>query len=433
MKKTVKKRICILAAVLLVIALFSGGCAGEDRRQMVSAPEEETQLEVWICYDRNVAGSYYVFLWDALAEEYGYRIDIRNYSQREIRDKLRMAMACNELPDIFYVPGDSFSELLFEAGACLPLQRYLLNTDFRESYIQPSADGNNYVIPCVPRSYGVVYYDRTLMEKMNLEIPGTLDELTELVTKVNAYNSENNTDYSAIELGEKDDSMGGLLYCMLAQSLDPAGYRAFTENPADFSGPAFSEAAEYLNRLIRMHAFPDNFLEIGEPEAVQNFVSHKAVMMVHQSSLADHLIQNMGRDRFLTGWFPSGSDSRCLLDMNDSFVPGLAVSTRSEHKKEAASLCVEFAERVNRINVEQNGEPNITNENISCEHEAVENIQAILRMTESADQTDPYLYTRILPDRQDTWRNITKQFMAGTLTAEEYMEQSSGLFSSTGK
>lgn len=445
------RRIRLWIIMLLVPVLLLAGC-GSDRQQVANAePTGQTELDVWICYDRNVTGSYYVFLWDTLAEEYGYTIDIKNYSQREIKDKLRMAMACNELPDIFYVPGGSFSEILFDAGACLPVQRYLINANFNESYTQTYKDGNNYIIPCVPRSYAVAYFDKALMERMGLEIPKTLDDLTELVRRVNEYNRENDTHYSAIELGEKDDSMGNLLYCMLAQSRNPEEYRAFAADPSDFSDSVFRQAANDMNQLIAMGAFPDNFLEIGEAEAVRNFINHDAVMMVHQTSLVYHLIQNMGRDNFITAAFPgndrtiideaageidvekAASDSEngyILMDMNNTYVPGLGVSTRSEHKKEATALCVDFAKRVNRINVEQNGGVNITNERIAHTKTVLSNIKMIHELTDHAEQTDPYLYALIPQDTGDTWGNITKQFLAGELTVDAFLEESGALFAS---
>ena len=61
--------VCALSAVL-----FAGGCtrSREEAQDETAGQEAEgTPLEVWICYDRNVPGAYYVFQWDTLAETYG--------------------------------------------------------------------------------------------------------------------------------------------------------------------------------------------------------------------------------------------------------------------------------------------------------------------------------------------------------------------------
>ena len=126
-----KRLISILLTCILGTLLFLGGCGSpQDSENADETSSADISLEVWICYDRNVPGAYYVFEWDNLAEKYGYDIEIQTYSEQEIKDKLKMAVVSNELPDIFYVPGGAYPEYLFESGACIPVQDYLAETDF---------------------------------------------------------------------------------------------------------------------------------------------------------------------------------------------------------------------------------------------------------------------------------------------------------------
>ena len=427
MKKIMSWRlVCALSAVL-----FAGGCtrSREEAQDETAGQEAEgTPLEVWICYDRNVPGAYYVFQWDTLAETYGYEIEVETYSEQELRDKLKMAVVCNELPDIFYVPGGNYPEYLFEAGACMPVQEELQDAGFQDRYLTPSEDGNNYIIPCVPDSYAVAYYDAELMEEIGLEIPETMEELEEMIRKVDQYNRTHGTDYAAIELGMKDKWMGELFGCMIACLTDPEGYRGTLDGNASAGGMKAlgTETSAKLRELITAGAFPENYMETGEPEAVRNFINHDAVMMVHQSSLVYHLIQNMGEDGFAAAAFPGyGADAAGgyhLMDMNGNYKPGLAVNARSEYREDAAALCVEFALEVNRINAQEHGYLNITDTEIAAEGSASPQVQFLHEMEARAGGRDAFLFSALDQETGDAWGNTVKQFFAGELSEQEFSE-----------
>lgn len=434
-----KKITAVIFTCILAITLLAG-CAVGTPAETEAETDSRAELEVWMCYDRNVPGSYYVFLWDTLAEEYRYTVDVKTYSQQEIEDKLQMAMACNELPDIFMVPGGSYPETLFASGACLSLDEYLSLADFKEEYTLPYTDGTNYLIPCLPESYAVVYYDESLMDEMGLSVPETWEELEKLVQTVQTYNAENGTDYAAIEMGMKDSWMGALFYCLLAEQLDPALYSDLAEGVTDeekqFDEEAaeqlMGEAAEHLQELMEMDAFPENYMEIGEAEAVKNFINHDAVLMVHQTSLVYHLIQNMGADGFVLESFPEVgdmSDTFSLMELNHTYTPGLAISARSAYADKAAELCLEFAERVNEINVEEYNYLNMMNTDYVSQSSSSENVERIHTLASQAGSVDGFLYAALPQETGNTWGNMIKRFFAGEADAEEFCQESNQLLS----
>ena len=71
---------------------------------------EKVSLSVWAFFDENTPGTYYVDLWEELAEEYGYDIELKTYSTEQIKDKLKIALVCDELPDVFAVSGRKLSK-----------------------------------------------------------------------------------------------------------------------------------------------------------------------------------------------------------------------------------------------------------------------------------------------------------------------------------
>ncbi len=411
---------------MLLILVGLAGCSETTVTESQTTEQEAPELEIWMCYDRNVPGSYYVFLWDSIAEEYGCSVTVKTYSQQEIEDKLRMALSCNELPDIFMVPGGAYPEYLFSSGACLALQSYLEEGDFLEEYTLTYDDGNNYLIPCLPESYGVVYYDNSLLTLMQLTIPSTWEELIQLIEAVNAYNAENGTDYAAIEMGGKDTWLVELLYCFLADGIDEASYAALLQEDGEVSESLLLAAAEQLQALMDLDAFPEDYMEIGEAEAVKNFINHDAVLLVHQTSLLYHLTQNMGSTGFTLEAFPvcqEGAESS-LLSINSTYTPGLAVSARSVNADLAAQICLDFAQAVNVTNVEEYNYLNLSTATLTYEKNATANQVALHRIVEETALEEAFAFSVLPQETADSWGTLLKRFLAGDLSVDEFVAQS---------
>ena len=137
----------LLTALLLVIllgtVLLCGGCKTAVQPKTSEATNvqtdsgEKVSLSVWAFFDENTPGTYYVDLWEELAEEYGYDIELKTYSTEQIKDKLKIALVCDELPDVFAVWGGNYPNFLFDANACLPVEKYLeaSETKFADNYV----------------------------------------------------------------------------------------------------------------------------------------------------------------------------------------------------------------------------------------------------------------------------------------------------------
>ena len=148
-------RSVILLAVLC-LCLTVCGCSGngnvfafwQNHNEVDdSDTEDKIKLSVWAFFDENTPGTYYVDLWQELEEEFGYDIELKTYSTEQIKDKLKIALVCDELPDVFVVWGGNYPNFLFDANACVPVEQYLGNADFqfKDSYVEPYKDGHNYI------------------------------------------------------------------------------------------------------------------------------------------------------------------------------------------------------------------------------------------------------------------------------------------------
>lgn len=429
-----KRKWCILLAMILLLVFVSGGCSGIRGNNSVVPQTEDTEkptLSVWIFFDENTPGTYYIDLWKELAAKLGYQAEVKTYSTEQIKDKLKIALVCQELPDIFAVWGGSYPDFLFDAGACVPVEDYLEQADFKfkDSYVMPYRDGHNYIIPCLVEAYAVTYCNQNLMKEMNLTMPKTWEQLITLVEQVNQYNAEHGTDYAAIELGDKDSWLGELLYTVITNRIDPYAQDKLADGEIDFSDPVFGDAADKLLQLASMGAFPDNYLETGEVEAVQNFADGKAVLFPHQSTIMYHLMDEMGKDAFSMEQFPSCNPEyddtyeTYMVDINHTLTPGLCISSRTQYKDEAAELCLEFAQQVNEKNVTQYDYFDmIKDSGLQAPSDSPLPVVQFHQMLEDAQKYTPLWYAVLNKTDGDNWRNLTQKLLGGAVTKDEFIQ-----------
>ena len=127
----------------------------------------------------------------------------------------------------------------------MPVDDYISQAPFKEEYIQPYKDGVHYIIPCLSDGYEVLYGNQSLMTELGInQIPQTWEELEMLVRQVAAYNAAHDTSYAVLELGEKDNYLGEMLYGMIVNRIDPYAYEKWENGTIDFMDPVFLEAAQ---------------------------------------------------------------------------------------------------------------------------------------------------------------------------------------------
>ena len=431
-------RSVILLAVLC-LCLTVCGCSGngnvfafwQNHNEVDdSDTEDKIKLSVWAFFDENTPGTYYVDLWQELEEEFGYDIELKTYSTEQIKDKLKIALVCDELPDVFVVWGGNYPNFLFDANACVPVEQYLENADFqfKDSYVEPYKDGHNYIIPCLVEAYAVTYCNQNLLREMDLTMPQNWQELLDMVEQVNEYNQTHGTSYAALELGDKDLWLAELLYTVLVNCEDPYAQEKLAAGTIDFSDPIFRQAAEKLMQLVDMSAFSDKFLETGEVEAVQNFAEGKAVLLPHQSTIVFHLMDEMGKDALSVEQFPGyiqkpADAEKYMVNINHTLTPGLCISSDSQYQNEAAQLCLEFAKRVNERNVEQYDYLDmIQNSGLTAPENSPLAVQQFHMQIDQSERYTPLWYAVMEEDDGDNWRNLIKKLLGKAITVDEFVE-----------
>lgn len=426
-------RMIKLACAFIIVVLIFAGCSASSQMTEEEDDNDKVTLEAWIFFDQNTPGTHYFDTWEALEAELGYDITVKTFSTEELKDKLRISLASKELPDIFAVWGGTFPDFLINAEACLPVQDYINESDlnFKPSYLVPYSDGNNYIIPCLVEAYAVTYCNNTLMAEVGVTPPKTWEELLAFIDAVTLYNSEHGTDYAAMELGDKDNWLGDLLYTMIVNRMDPYALDKLMSGEMSFSeGKLFLEAAYKVRRLVEKGAFPKDFLDTGEVESIENFIKGEALLFPHQSTIVYHLMDHMGKDGISLVQFPDLSlafnpnYSRYMIDINHTLTPGLCISSHTAYPDEAAKLCLAFADRVNRVNVSEYGYINITDDDSLVPPENLPTpVVSFQTMLEDAEHYTSFWYALMPQNDGNAWRSLTKKLYAGALTPEEFISE----------
>lgn len=426
------KGLLILCTAALALALFFGGCQKENDAADNSDNTEKISLEIWSFFDYNTPGNHYISLWEQLAEEYGYELNVKVFKTEELKDKLRISLVCGELPDVFEVWGGSFPEFLIDAGACVPVDDYIeaSGINYKEEYISPYKDGKHYIIPCLVDAYAVNYYNTDLMEQIGIEIPQTWDELVDMVDKVNAYNEENGTDFVPVGFGNKDSWLGELMYTMIVNRENPYAMEQLIAGKTDFGDEVFRDAAEKIVILNEHNAFSKDFMQTGEVESAMNFVEGKTVMLPHQSTIMYYLMENMGEDSFEMAQFPDCSNgafanyTTYLMNANPHMTPGLCLNKATAHADEAARVCLEFSRRVNEINYTEYGYYNYTlDESLRPPQDLANPVLQFRDMLENKQHLTGFWYYELSKESADSWSNLTKKLYAGVISVDEFIEK----------
>jgi raffinose/stachyose/melibiose transport system substrate-binding protein len=415
-----------------VLILVQTACGNTDIELKQKTEDEQPELEIWSFFDYNTPGTHYLDLWDELEETYGYKLNVKVFATEELKNKLRMALACGELPDIFEVWGGTFPEYLIDANACLPVQDYIEDSGivYEDHYTYQYDDGNIYVIPCLVEAYAVCYYNNDLMEKIGLTIPTTWEELVEMVDQVTAYNEENGTKITPIGFGNKDAWLGELMYTMIVNRMDPFALEKLKTGELTMEDQLFVQAADDVNLLSEHQAFAEDFMQMGEVESAERFVNGETVMLPHQSTIMYYLMDNMGEDAVTMAQFPDCSGgtysdyASYLMNANNEMTPGLCINSKTPYADEAAQICLDFSKRVNEINMTQYGYYNyIENETLEAPQELPALVEQFRQMLEGESHLTSFWNVTLPKDNVDSWQNLTKKLYAGSITSNDFVKE----------
>lgn len=172
------------------LMLFTAACSKEPEALPPPSANGDLQGEIvlWHSFTQGARNEFMKNAADAFMKEHpGVKITIETFAWSEFYTKWTTGLQSGQVPDVSTALPNHVVELL-DADAIIPIDDVIDNIGRDRFYEAPlkegSLNGKNYSIPIYSHAQ-VMWYRKDLLEKANLEVPKTWDELFEAAVKLN--------------------------------------------------------------------------------------------------------------------------------------------------------------------------------------------------------------------------------------------------------
>lgn len=277
------------------------------------------------------------------------KIDMEAIADEPIKDKLRVILGGNEVPDIMFSWSGEFARKFVRAEAALDLTPYLEeDTAWKDSFIpaslQPfSSDGKNYGIPL--RFNGKFFvYNKEIFDKYNLQAPQTWDDF------INVLDTLKQGGETPIILGNESPWAAIHYLTGLNQKMVPQDVRLKDYNPrsGEFTDPGYVKAMEMFAELNQKGYLMDNVNSSSHDMATQYFYTGKGAIMYVELEEFQTVEDNMQGN---WGFFqlPAISEGKGSQNFITGAPDGFIVSSKSKHPEEAIKFLKFLTSKENAI------------------------------------------------------------------------------------
>lgn len=275
-------------------------------------------------------------------EHKNIRIRPEYFTDESFKQKMKAALAGNDLPDIFtYWSGDQFKTIV-DANAVGDITDKLNRDAAFKNSILPggletfSYNGKNYAIPAAMNAV-MIFYNKELMDKADAVPPITWDDLLADVDKLNAAN------ITPIAVAGKDRWPILHWFSYLAQRL--GGEEPFAQahkGTGDFNEASFVAAGEKLVELVKKKGFESGFLGLDYRAAEARFMQGKAAIYLQGDWAVGNFVKDdafAAKVRFVP--FPAVKEGNGdTATFQGGFGFGYAISSRAN--KDAAYEAMKY-------------------------------------------------------------------------------------------
>jgi len=272
------KRVIVLLGVMI---LAVSGCASiATVEQWHGAEEDAIELAMWsIAIEGDAFHAAHLRAIELFEENHhGVTIQFETFDNETYKTMIRLAVATNELADIFFTWGGGFSRPFVTAGKVLDV------TDFYEAYQAylplPVLDnvrfGGRIYGSVFTTSISMMFYNQRIFREHNLQAPTTWEEwLMVCQALIDA-------EITPMSISGKETWVLAMLHDGLALlSAGPEKVRqVLYTGEKSYNSDAFLASAQMLRDLVEMGAFSRNAIRMSNADAVREFCSAETAMFI---------------------------------------------------------------------------------------------------------------------------------------------------------
>jgi raffinose/stachyose/melibiose transport system substrate-binding protein len=276
-----KRVIVFLLTLGICVSLFAGGQRGTG-----ASGGEKKVLEFWHIQTVDPAPQFIeaaVKRFEAANPD--FKVNITVTANDSYKQKIAVAIAGNQMPDIFMSWTGGTTNEYVKAGKLTDLTPYMNANNYKARLLdaavtQGTIDGKIYSFPCENVAIEGVFYNKELFARYNIKIPATIAELEAACDTLKANGI---TPFSLANMTK----WTGMMYYQILPARH-AGLEPFAkamDGRGTFEDPAFVWAAEKIQQWVRKGYFNDGFNGLDED-------SGQSRILLYTDKCAMHIMGN---------------------------------------------------------------------------------------------------------------------------------------------
>ena len=323
------------------------------------------------------------------------------------KQKIKVLMAADELPDIMFDYGGGFSEAFVNAGRLLPLDDYL--SVFYKQHVEEEDQINfiynvkQYGIGFI-QWQGVLYCNQEIFEKYDLDVPETYDQLKEACRVLRKAGID------PIACGMADKWAGAqFINNFMFQLCGLELYNNMAEVSQSMNNEKVTQAAQSVADLLNEGAFSENMMSMNSGDGEEEFLSGKAAMIYNGSWFARTVSDRLG-NKVTAVKMPKLSGAVETEDYHGGCSYGWVVSSATEEPELSVQIAEWLAYNIGTFQPESSTF-RIEKEDVRQEEDPL--CQQIQKLYENKENGAMNWDVLLTPERASLWLDTCTELMAG--------------------
>lgn len=279
MSLTLRRPLRTLAAATTAIALSLMGlaaCSSSSGPADNPASSGPTTISWWSWNPDDTNSPAWIDSFEA--EHPNIKVEHRFIQYSDYVNAVRLAATSNSGPDVFGLQVGALTTQFAPVTADLaPLAEKNIGADWKDKLLQTEqleVDGKQVGLPWMITGGGLLWYNKTLLDKVGVKPPSTLEEWKSTCQKVEA------ADLTCFVQGAKDDWVNIDVYQSIINQISPGSFYTAVKGETPFDNPDSVRAFDVWKSLFDEGIVQKGALGMTEyPDANDEFNKGKAAMI----------------------------------------------------------------------------------------------------------------------------------------------------------
>lgn len=411
-----------LSSVMVMSLVGCGGGAKETAGQPTKSSDGKTVIKFFHRWPNEPRNSYFKEL---VAEFEKQNPDIKVETDAVLNDsykeKIRVLVSSDNVPDVFVSWSDSFAENLVASGKVKPLNDIVEKDKEWASQVMDSQkgaftfDGKLYGMPLTIDGKAF-FYNKDVFEKNGLSVPKTFDELIALLEKLKTLGYK-----APIIEGLTDPwTIAHYLGTMNQRMLEPAVLKKdYNAKTGEFTNPAYVKVLEHFKTLTKYMGTTATAID---HETARNMFASGEVPVMYMQLAEIKKVQDNGDIKFGFFNFPTFADGKGSPEALTGAPEGFMLSNVSKNPEAAEKLLKFIISKENATKFTKlDGQVTAIKGAVSADNASKEILEAVDLIMNSSETT-PWLDNAVKISVADAYMRGGQSIAAGQKTPQDVMK-----------